>query len=177
MKDNTRKLYINNEMRKAVFWNSYTINKKTNCWEWNLSKNKDGYGLFRLLGKIELAHRVSYIFCYNEELTKEDVVMHHCDNPCCINPLHLQLTDIQGNLSDKHQKYRGRMMNKKSKFVGVYWRNDINKWRSCVNKGGKSKHLGNFELEKDAAIAYDNYMIYTYGYEKVYKNLNIPRKR
>ena len=42
-----------------------------------------------------------------------------------------------------------------SKFKGVGWHHKLRKWRSRINVDGKSKFLGCFNSEIEAAIAYD----------------------
>lgn len=42
-----------------------------------------------------------------------------------------------------------------SRFRGVIWRNDRNKWRAQITVSGKKIYLGFFRDEKDAAKAYD----------------------
>lgn len=43
----------------------------------------------------------------------------------------------------------------KSQYIGVTWSNHANKWRAYI-KLDKQKHLGYFDDEKYAAIAYNN---------------------
>jgi hypothetical protein len=43
-----------------------------------------------------------------------------------------------------------------SKYVGVSWHKNINKWRTSIYIKGKVKHLGYFTDEKEAAQAYQN---------------------
>jgi hypothetical protein len=54
-------------------------------------------------GKVRLAHRVAYVLANG--LTFDDieglVVRHKCDNPACVNPLHLELGTQQDNIDDK----------------------------------------------------------------------------
>lgn len=44
--------------------------------------------------------------------------------------------------------------NKTSKFTGVHWDKDNNKWRACIDFNGRFIHLGYFELDTDASNAY-----------------------
>jgi len=46
--------------------------------------------------------------------------------------------------------------NKTSKYKGVYWHADRNKWRARIVINEKSKSLGYFINEKEAAKAYNN---------------------
>jgi len=43
-----------------------------------------------------------------------------------------------------------------SKYTGVSWYKRLNKWRSKIQKNGKCKHLGYFNSDLDASIAYQN---------------------
>ena len=74
------------------------------CWEWDRTKNQDGYGRVKKFGVLCSAHRVSY------ELYKGPVgdkhVCHSCDNPGCVNPAHLWLGTHQDNQKDKATKKR-----------------------------------------------------------------------
>ena len=43
----------------------------------------------------------------------------------------------------------------RSKFVGVSWNKAAKKWKAEIRIDGKSKHLGHFDDEKEAACKYD----------------------
>lgn len=79
--------------------------KTEGCWEWLATKNSDGYGRVRRLGKLESAHRVSYEL-YKGSFDKTKHVCHSCDNPGCVNPDHLWLGDYKSNNKDKKDKGR-----------------------------------------------------------------------
>ena len=79
--------------------------KTEGCWEWLATKNQDGYGRVRRLGKLESAHRVSYEL-YKGAFDKTKHVCHSCDNPGCVNPNHLWLGDYKSNNRDKQEKGR-----------------------------------------------------------------------
>jgi hypothetical protein len=46
--------------------------------------------------------------------------------------------------------------NKTSKYIGVCWNKNINKWMSAIRIDGKKNHLGYFKCELAAAVAYQN---------------------
>ena len=88
------------------FW-LYVIKTET-CWLWT-GKHHSGkwpYGQYYYKGKLRYAHRVSW------ELVCGDIpqglcVLHHCDNPLCVNPAHLFLGNLEDNALDAVNK--GRM--------------------------------------------------------------------
>ncbi len=50
-------------------------------------------------------------------------------------------------------KIRGRKCT--SQFKGVSWKKRDSKWRASITVGGKARHLGTFDSEEQAAIAYN----------------------
>lgn len=76
----------------------------------------------------------------------------------------------------KAQNSRNREKKKgvhSSDYRGVCWSTERNKWVASVKINGKQTHIGAYHIEKDAAIAYDNYLIGRYGIEGVKKELFI----
>lgn len=75
------------------------------------------------------------------------VVDHKDNNPLNNRADNLQLIPQRENVS-KDQK------NKTSKYTGVYWNKNKNKWMAQINFKRKVIGLGSFDLEIDAANAY-----------------------
>ena len=153
------------------FWEKIDIHPFAEdlCWEWTAAKMKTGYGQFRYDGSMKQAHRIMY-HLFNPEWPLDDKlhVLHQCDNPSCVNPDHLFLGTQEDNNKDKTSKGRqARGLNHRnatasgkkkgsSKYVGVSWNKRYSKWNAKILYKGKSKHLGDFKFEEDAARAYQD---------------------
>jgi hypothetical protein len=72
--------------------------------------NKDGYGSIQCtennVKKHHLAHRLSYSIANNIELTTNEIILHSCDVPNCVNPTHLSKGTHNDNVQDKVNKNR-----------------------------------------------------------------------
>ena len=86
------------------FHTRYLIDPQTQCWNWQGHKDRDGYGQWCWHGQVWLVHRFSAMLHIGDP--KGMFVNHHCDNPSCVNPLHLYLGTPQDNMDDKVQRGR-----------------------------------------------------------------------
>jgi predicted XRE-type DNA-binding protein len=77
----------------------------TRCWEWKGSLGNKDYGMYYHNGRSILSHRYSYYLTFGEFDTKL-FVLHHCDNPKCVNPNYLFLGTNFDNIQDKVKKGR-----------------------------------------------------------------------
>lgn len=97
-----------NKSVQQLFWEKVNCtNSPDECWEWQASTNKDGYGNFNFNGKPERAHRVAYYLTHGT--IKEGMrVLHSCDNPRCCNPSHLREGTQAENVADCVRRGRAR---------------------------------------------------------------------
>lgn len=102
-KDNTVSLDIR-------FWSRVNkngplcIRLKSRCWLWE-GHLVNGYGCISVDGKMEYTHRHSYKI-HKEEILEGLSVLHHCDNPICVNPKHLFIGTQNDNMQDCISKNR-----------------------------------------------------------------------
>ena len=105
--NNSRELFImynitSDSIRR--FLDKVDILGRDDCWEWNASRNSLGYGCFTAPhSKWVKAHRYSFEM-FKGEIPNGLCVCHSCDNPPCVNPIHLWL----GTLLDNHKDMRSK---------------------------------------------------------------------
>lgn len=78
------------------------------CWEWQAGKKNSGYGGFQIKRNYYAAHRIAYAIYYQKD-AGELCVCHVCDNPPCVNPLHLFLGTKLDNTRDRIRKGRSNV--------------------------------------------------------------------
>lgn len=103
------------EWHRKFFANVFRISRSPQaCWIWTGPFDGCGYGMFShdrisKSGGRTAAHR-AHRFLYEKFLGVEIfgglVVMHSCDTPQCVNPLHLGLGTIDDNMADRNRKGR-----------------------------------------------------------------------
>jgi hypothetical protein len=91
------------------FWSKVVVGNKDDCWPWTASLFHDGYGEFGLNGKVVRAHRYSYELAHGQ-IPDNQLVLHSCDNPPCVNPNHLFLGDDLVNSHDMFSKGREKRL-------------------------------------------------------------------
>ena len=78
------------------------------------------------------------------------------------------LDDRKANLriatrAENCRNRRGLVRGKSSQFKGVCYRPEKRRWIASIFVDGKSKHLGSFKIEQEAAKAYDDAAIEAFG--------------
>lgn len=78
---------------------------KRGCWEWTSTLSKAGYGKIWYEGKQIPAHRMAWAI-HRGPIPKGAMICHICDNPKCVNPLHLYIGDGFTNQQDAVNRKR-----------------------------------------------------------------------
>lgn len=117
------------------------------CWEWMASRNDDGYGEFRLGGRVRKAHRTSYEMVYGEVPDGMDID-HQCRNRACVRPDHLRLATNKQN-----SEHRSLDSSNTSGYRGVSFHRASKKWVAYVTHEGKRRYGGYFNDVHEAGAA------------------------
>jgi hypothetical protein len=101
---------------KKAFEKNISPEPNSGCWIWlgGILK-RGGYGSFNHRPSktwMVRAHRMAWKLYRDATITKEDHVLHKCDNPICVNPDHLFIGDQALNMEDK--SYKGRQLQGKN---------------------------------------------------------------
>ena len=81
-------------------------NDPSQCWEWLGAKAFFNYGYLKWDSFVYRAHRIAWE-TWRDIIPEGMFVLHHCDNPSCVNPNHLFIGDQNDNMQDKTKKGRG----------------------------------------------------------------------
>lgn len=89
----------------STFWSM--VDKGPGCWNFRGPRVNFGYGQFRQDHLCIAAHRLAYILSVGP-IPAGKLVCHTCDNPPCVNPLHLFPGTGKDNMDDMVAKGRWR---------------------------------------------------------------------
>lgn len=81
------------------FWSKVDIPEdyENDCWIWKGGLNNFGYGCFSIKRIHFNTHRFAYQCYYGEISSSDQLCMHSCNNPPCVNPNHLSLGTAKDN--------------------------------------------------------------------------------
>lgn len=96
-----------NEQDTLRFWSKVDIKSESECWPWNAGRFTQGYGAFKLNGKLVKASRVAFTLSRGP-IPDGMMVCHDCNNPCCSNPKHLFAGSNEDNM--RHMVECGRSL-------------------------------------------------------------------
>ena len=121
MRPPTKTIYASDfgEGRIAEFWSKIKLTH-TGCMEFGGSERVKGYGCVEMRGRTSrshrraLAHRAAYAMTWGE-CPGDKILRHKCDNPGCINPMHMELGTQADNVADMIARGRDRFHGGKSK--------------------------------------------------------------
>lgn len=118
------------------------------------SKHHSGYYTTRINGIWYNNHRIIYSIFYNVNLCEDQFIDHIDRNRQNNNPNNLRVvTKSENNRNITKRK------NTSSKYIGVAFHSRDGKFQAYIAVNKKSKHIGYYDSESEAALAYNNYII------------------
>lgn len=144
-------------MKELILKNNVTVLLDDDDYEWaieqpkwgyNIRKQKSGELYFQVGNKNGLLHRQLL------NVTDPKIEVDHIDH----DNLNNQRSNLRLCTNQQNQLNTRKRSNTSSKFKGVYWIKQTQKWRAHCTINGKLKHIGLFTDELEAALAYDNFV-------------------
>lgn len=148
---------VNQELLKHFFnyklgrlvWKNLPKNSKSTLGSNFGTLYKSGYIRGYLLGKMLLEHRLIWLYHYGEWPKDQ---LDHINGIRSDNRIE-NLREVTISQNSYNQKHNGG----KSRYKGVTTGTQRSKpWRAHITLNGKTRHLGYFDTEIEAAKAYDN---------------------
>jgi hypothetical protein len=122
--------------------------RKTKAGDQAGHKNKQNYIEIRYNHKTYGAHRIAWYLQTGQD--PSEMSIDHINNDRRDNRFENLRLATQAENSRNTKKRQGLT----SKYKGVYWYKRYEKWKASINNNGKSIHLGYFEDEYEAHLAY-----------------------
>lgn len=114
-----------------------------------------GYLIIRILGTQYYAHRLAWLYVHGifpPQVDHKNTVK--SDN---------RIDNLRVATSTQNNCNVGATSRNKSGYKGVSWYPRFKKWRACIKKDGKQRHLGYFSSAEEAALAYESSGIDLHG--------------
>ena len=135
-----RKFLLDNERKIPIAerLESKTVVLDNGCHEFTGGKDSSGYGRLKVGGHQLGAHKVSYLLNVGDFDQRNHELLHSCDNPACVNPVHLRPGTHRENLQECVA--RGRHVNNFSTTRNFPQRESI---RRAATENGLLTYHGN----------------------------------
>ena len=125
--------------------------EKWNCCNDNKPSDK-GYIKIKINKKFYLLHRLIYKY-HNEDWDitfSPNNEIDHID----INPSNNKIENLRVANHSQNSRNQNKQKNCSSKYIGVSWNKQKNKWKAQISINNKQNHLGYFINEDEAGEAY-----------------------
>ena len=132
----------------------YKLHKQTNKWSCcNDNKPNPRYIRIRINKKLYLLHRLIYKY-HNEEWDITDISHNNLIDHININSLDNRIENLRIVTGSQNTRNQNKKENCSSKYIGVSWNKQRNKWKVSIEINGKKKYLGSFDNEEEAYECY-----------------------
>jgi len=137
-----------------LFWSKVEKRGENECWPWLAGKKVDKeYGgfYFRQINNTIASHKIAFIIAHNfdfEDIPDSIIIRHSCNNPPCVNPLHLKMGTCKDNSQDMVNSGNSLKGSKNPKYIHIS-KDTINEMRKKY-----SKKIGIRQISKEYNVSY-----------------------
>lgn len=122
-----------------------------NQWKWYAAKIQNTFYVARKKWNPGGVHKTFFMHREILGLNDNKIFVDHEDH----NGLNNQRSNLRTCTSQQNQANQRPQRNTSSIYKGVSWDKQLNKWRACIRKNNKKIHIGYYEDETKAAIAFN----------------------
>ncbi len=97
---------VTKEQLRRIAKRIKTTTDTDDCWEHSYAPDKNGYATIYINYQKYRLSRFIYEYHYQEDIPKNMLICHSCDNPKCVNPKHLFIGSHKDNMKDMVNKNR-----------------------------------------------------------------------
>lgn len=108
-KDWRRKVTTRAASLAEHYWQRADVRGAQECWPWRGQIDHKGYALTKFRSKVRRASQVAWEIANGRPFPEGLLACHECDNPACVNPVHIWPGTQLDNIRDMIAK--GRMAN------------------------------------------------------------------
>ena len=138
----TGKIFWRTRISATNGWNKLYAGKET-----FKIKHAKGYLTGKIMGNRYLTHRVAWFLHYGQWPQGE---IDHING----NKSDNRIKNLRDVTTSQNQMNRGKPVNNKSGFKGVFWHKSGKKWCASIGINGRNIYLGLFESKSEANDAY-----------------------
>lgn len=124
---------------------------------WGISKYGNNFYAKTMIGE-KNKQKILYLHRFILNAKYGDIIDHKDNNTLNNKKSNIRFCSHQNNMMNRKPE-----KNSSSKFKGIYYNKNSNLWHSQIYKNFKKIHLGYFENEIDAALAYNGAAKYLFG--------------
>lgn len=117
------------------------------CWVWTKADRGKGYGVLSINDREVATHRFAYVLLVGP-IPNGLFVLHRCDNPSCVNPMHLYAGTHEQNMADK--RVRGRAARGERNFNTKLTLGNVREIKRRLRDGGKANSP--YAIAKDYGV-------------------------
>ena len=146
-----------------LYWKIIKVKNQVKVGDLTGHIHHTGYRLIKINNKMYSSHRLIFLYHYGYLPNEID----HIDG----NRLNNDIENLREVTRSQNQWNRKSNKNSLSIYKGVSWHKPNKKWMSHIGINGKKKHLGLFNLEINATLAYDRA---AFKNDPIHSKLNFP---